>query len=450
MDYDDYARVVAGSKGLPLRRRLYRLLAPFRRTFVLCALLVVLQVGLSTASPILLRYIIDDALPHRDTGELAVLCASMLMAIALATAMGVLLSVVINRVAQEVVHRLRVVMYGRVQRMSLTFFTAQSVSEVQTRIVSDIGGISSVVSLTAQTALAAGVQLIAAMAAMIYLNWLMAVIALAVAAALAVVTERAARRRRVLARELQAETSTLMRTVSHDLDLSGVLLGRTMLQFHAQHRNFESISGRLSHLVRRQRLAGTGLRSVISIAFAAMTPLLYLLAGTAAAGISIGTVVVLTTLQARVSSPLQSLLGLGSAMAGASAMLERTFEYLDLPAEIDLPQPLPAPEGPPPEIEVRALQVRYPGEGRLALDDVDLRFAAGRLTVLCGQTGSGKSTLALAGLRPARPDRRPRSRRRPADGAGAAVALRHPAAPGDDAVQHDAAREPAVLRPGRR
>jgi len=55
-----------------------------------------------------------------------------------------------------------------------------------------------------------------------------------------------------------------------------------------------------------------------------------------------------------------------------------------------------------PVLEMRGLDVRYPGGGSLALSGVDLRLGEGEFVVLAGRSGSGKSTLlrAACGLVP--------------------------------------------------
>jgi ATP-binding cassette subfamily B protein len=379
----------------PVGRRLLALFRPYRGRVAVGVLLVVAQIALSSVSPILLRSIVDDALPHRKVHYLVVLCLAMFAASVLAIGLGVVQAVLLNTLTQRIVHTLRVAVYDRVQAMQLSFFLTQPMSEVETRIISDIGGVSSAVSLTAQSMIAASIQVVAAMAVMLYMNWLLAVIVLGLGLLLSVVTERAARRRRTLAAALQQQTSQVLFVVGEDLTSSGVLLGRTLGRHGWQRRRFAEASRRLSRLSLRQLMIGKGLQAGVAAVFAALPPLLYLLAGTAVAHISIGTIVVLITLQARLNSPLQQLLGFTSSWAAITAMLQRTFAYVDMRPEIAVPGRHRRLVTDSADLSTVHLGLTYAEAPQPALADVSVTFPARTLTLVVGPSGSGKSTLAL-------------------------------------------------------
>src|SRR4051812_11334132 len=94
-------------------------------------------------SPFLLRAVLDDAIPERDTPLLTWLVAGMI-AISIATgALGVAQTWLSNLVGQRVMHDLRAAVYRHLQRLSLAFFTRTRTGEVQSRIANDIGGVGS-------------------------------------------------------------------------------------------------------------------------------------------------------------------------------------------------------------------------------------------------------------------------------------------------------------------
>jgi ATP-binding cassette, subfamily B, bacterial len=368
------------------------------------ALVVVVFVALSMASPLLLREVIDTALPRHDTRLLIVLCAAMIFSGTLSTGTVIALNKMICRVGQHVVHGLRMDLYDRVQRMPLDFFASQPTAEIQARMASDIGGISDMITLTAASSLIAAVSLLAAGLAMLVLSWPLAAACLILAVVLGLFNRRFDVVRRDLADQQQDRTAALLRLVGDDLSLPGILLGRTFVRHASQRSRFCLTSAQVRDLTYRQRVAGSMARGVIGLTMTCLAPLTYLLAGTAFSRISVGTAIVMVILQLRLTGPIQQLLGLSGEAQKAQALFQRVFDYLDLPPAAGLEvlaagQP-PMPVRPGATLRLQGIWHRYPDSERTALRGIDVDITPGSTTVIMGRTGCGKSTLALvmAGL----------------------------------------------------
>lgn len=89
----------------------------------------------------------------------------------------------------------------------------------------------------------------------------------------------------------------------------------------------------------RSQLAGRWRMATMSIVFAAIPALIYLIAGLPATsnGMTIGTLVAFTGLQAGLFRPLMGVLNVGVEVISSMALFSRVFEYLDLVVEIDDP-----------------------------------------------------------------------------------------------------------------
>ncbi len=363
-----------------------------------CALLILGQVGAGTLAPILLRKVIDGPLPHHQTGRLIVLCCGILACSVFGLTAGIAQSIQITTIGQRVVHQLRVTVYGKVQRMPLTFFATESTADIEARIVSDIGGISAAVT-TVQTFLAAAIQLIAGIVVMFVFSWLLGSVSLALGLLGGVLTEGVRRRRRVLAVAVQKQTAQLVNAVAEDLALPGVVLGRTLRRHRWQRARFARLSDQISMLNQRERTQGSGAQLLVGAVFGGMAPLLLILAGTATASLSVGTVVVLITLQARLNAPIQQMISLGATAQASAAMLDRTFEYADLvpdvqpDAKIDAGSLLPTRRQA--SLSVVGLSFEYPLQDEPALTRVNLELPSTAFTMVVGSSGSGKSSLAL-------------------------------------------------------
>jgi ATP-binding cassette, subfamily B, bacterial len=386
-------------------RRIARLFAPHRYSLAVVIAVIVVSSIVGLASPFLLREVIDVALPQRDIRLLVGLVVGMVVVAAVTAALGVVQTWISTAVGQRVMHRLRTDVFAHLQRLSLGFFTRTRTGEVQSRITNDIGGMQSVVTSTATSIAANLTTVIASGVAMVVLSWQLSLVTLLVLPPAVLLSRRVARLRRTITAQRQRELADLNVTIEEGLSIDGVRLSRTLGTGDALIGRFTDSSLRLTDLELRSQLAGRWVMATMSIVFAAIPALIYLGAGlpwTAGAsgatgvgssGLSIGTLVAFTTLQAGVFRPLSALLDVGVSVSASLALFARIFEYQDTVIEVSDPEhpvDLPAPRG---DLRLSHVTFSYPGAGRTALDDVSLDIPAGTTLALVGETGSGKSTL---------------------------------------------------------
>jgi ATP-binding cassette subfamily B protein len=382
------------------RGRLLALFKPYRRRLGSVLFLILVSAGLGMVSPFLLRAVLDDAIPHNDTGLLAVLVAGMI-AIAISTgALGVATTLLSNTVGQRVMHDLRAAVYRHLQRMSLAFFTQTRTGEIQSRIANDIGGVQTVVTSTATSIVSNVTTVLAATVAMFLLDWRLALAALGLLPFFVWLTRRVGQERRRITAARQDRLADMSALVEESLSVSGILLGKTMGRAPELTERFERESAALADVEVRSRMAGRWRMASVQMSFAAMPALIYLFAGlTISSGgtaITIGTLVAFTTLQTRLFFPVQSLLSVGVDVQSSLALFERVFHYLDLP--VDIEERDGAVELRPGQlngaVSYEGVGFRYADDGPWTLRDVNLDVPAGTTLALVGETGSGKTTLA--------------------------------------------------------
>ncbi|MGW0908469.1 ABC transporter ATP-binding protein [Streptomyces sp. NPDC002853] len=382
-------------------RRILRLFRPYRARLAIVGLLVGAASLVSVATPFLLKEILDTAIPQGRTGLLSLLALGMILSAVVTSVFGVLQTLISTTVGQRVMHDLRTAVYGRLQSMSLAFFTRTRTGEVQSRIASDIGGMQATVTSTATSLVSNLTSVIATIVAMLALDWRLTVVSLLLLPVFVWISRRVGRERKKIATQRQKQMAAMAATVTESLSVSGILLGRTMGRSDSLTKTFAEESDRLVDLEVRSNMAGRWRMAVISIVMAAMPAVIYWTAGLAfqmgGPTVSIGTLVAFVSLQQGLFRPTVSLLSTGVQIQTSLALFQRIFEYLDLPIDITEPERPVRLDKIKGEVRFEDVEFRYDGEdgqSRPILDGIDITVPAGGSLAVVGPTGSGKSTLS--------------------------------------------------------
>ena len=304
-DADDYSNLAERHVSI---RRVLSLMLPYRRRIMAAIFLMLVASAVGLAGPFLLRAIIDDALPVHDLKLLGALVAGMVLVALLSAAIGACQVILMSRIGQSVLHDLRVRIYAHLQSLSLRFFTKTRVGEVQSRIASDIDGLQSLLTETANDLGRSLSAVVMTAIAILILDWRLALFVLCVVPGTILISNRVARMREELTYKQQSRAADMSATVQETLSTSGVILTRTTGRGPDLVRRFSRISGDLAKLEMKSHVAGEWQWSLISFALAVL-PALTLLAG----GLlmqtdnpaSIGTLVAMNALQEQFLWPFE-------------------------------------------------------------------------------------------------------------------------------------------------
>jgi ATP-binding cassette, subfamily B, bacterial len=379
-------------------RRVLALFAPHRGTLATVLALIVASSALGLATPFLVKALVDRAIPDQDVGLLLTLVAAMVGVAAVTAVLGVVQTWMSTTVGQRIMHRLRTDVFAHLQRQSIDFFTRTRGGEVQSRLTHDISGLQSVVTSTA-TSLAANVAtVVGTLVAMVVLSWQLALLSLIVIPPAVLVTRSVARLRRDATQRRQRALAGLHAQVEESLSVSGARLSKTLGAGEVLAERFRDSSSQLLGLEVAAQIAGRWRTATMSIVFAVIPALLYLVAGlpVTSEGITIGTLVAFTALQAGIFRPVMGLLNVGVQVTASMALFSRIFEYLDLPVRVPEPA-VSAPldrAGVRGELRLEGVRFRHVDAEEDSLGPVDLSVPAGAHVAIVGPTGAGKSTLA--------------------------------------------------------
>lgn len=390
------------SEGTPnIRRtlmRAWRYLRVYRLQLTVGTLVMLLGVGLGLVPPLLIRAIIDTAIPRRDL-TLAILLGGGLLLFPIGSAilgMGQnYLSIVI---AQGLIADLREHLYKHVQSLGLEFFTWTRSGDIHTRFLNDAGALQNVLTQSFLGTFANLITLVGTLAIMAVINWQLALLAALSLPAFAFPVLHFGRRRYTAIERAQAALGDLSVALEETLSLSGAIVVKSFGTEEREAARFNAVNTDVRKAQIAQLLEGQWL-SVVVQSLTALGPALlysygaYLVMTHQAA---LGTIVAFATYLAQLYAPASSLAGANATLLGGLALFDRIFHYLDLPTSVPEPEhPQPLPAAPATGIRFVHVSFRYPGkEGNSeVLHDINIDAPLGQLTALVGPSGAGKSTI---------------------------------------------------------
>ena len=422
-------------------RRIAAFFRPYRGrvTVVLAAILLTSFIGL--VNPILLKLLIDVAIPQRDWGLLNLFVGLMIVLPIVSGLIGVGQSYLNNIIGQSVMHDLRTALYAHLQKMPLRFFTDTKTGEIQSRLANDVGGVQSVVTDTAASLTSNIAIALSTVIAMFIIDWRLTILSLGVLPFFMYLTYRVGKVNREVRGETQKSLAEMSAATEETLSVSGMLLSKTFGQQAAAIERFSKLNRKLAALQVRQAMVGRWFFMIIGTVFSITPAFVYWLAGYLAvqhdpSAPTIGSIVAFTTLQSRLFFPIGQLLNVQVEIQGALALFDRIFEYLEMdPVIVDAPDAVDLDAAPVAgRIRFRHVSFRYPSapprpvEASLEADvavadaamaeaeaaagvapppivipaapeilpfgltDIDFEAAPGQLIALVGPSGSGKTT----------------------------------------------------------
>ncbi|WP_353616163.1 ABC transporter ATP-binding protein [Arthrobacter sp. MYb213] len=378
-------------------RRIAQLFRPHLRTVIFVMLLIVASSLIGLAQPFIIRELIDVAIPEQNVKLLLALAGGLVLIALVNAVLGVVQTWRATLMGQKVMHRLRTTLFTHLQKQSLGFFTNARSGEVQSRLTNDVGQMQSVITNSATSIASNLTTVVATACAMVAISWQLSLISLVVLPPAIILAKQTAKLRRKITGARQREMSTLTSIIEERLSISGVRLAKVMGTGTLDAEQFTDSSSKLIDLEMRSALAGRWRMAAMSIIFSGVPAILYIVAGLPVTGdgMSIGTLVAFTGLQAGIFRPVMGLMSISIQWVSALALFSRVFEFLDADQALPVPnQPRrlvhDAVRG---ELEFKDVDFRYPGARADTLRGINLKLEAGTMTAVVGATGSGKSTL---------------------------------------------------------
>ena len=400
-------------KGLV--KRVWRFARSYRLMLVGFLATIVLAALINLVPPLLIRQIIDVALPDEDRGAVA-LMAGLMVVVALGEAfLSIFERLWSSKIGEGLIFDLRVALFDHVQRMPLGFFTRTQTGALVSRMNNDVIGAQRAITGTLGAVVSNVIVVATTIVAMLYLEWRLTLLSLVVLPVFVIPAKRVGRRLQDLTREQMDLNASMNTTMTERFGVAGAMLVKLFGRQDQEVEEFGDRAGRVRDIGVKTALYSRTFFIALGLVAAIGTALIYWLGGelVISGALTIGTLVALGSYVTRIYTPLTSLTNARVDLMTAFVSFDRVFEVLDTPnpiqdrpGAVDLVEPAGSIELDdvwftyPTGSEAQVASLETPGalpenaDGSPVLKGLTATMPAGSMTALVGPSGSGKSTLS--------------------------------------------------------
>ena len=389
--------------GLAEYRRVLGFLRPYRGRLILVIAVSLVSTLLGLAQPYISKLLIDEALLRRNWNALLLVAGLMVAVTVLGFALNILSSYRYVQVSAGVLFDMRLALYQHLQRLSPRFYARTRLGDIVSRLNNDIAEVQRVTSDALLSLLANIVFLIGSAAIMLWMEWRLFLLSVAVlpvsALALRHYQQRLTGRVRTL-RERSADIGSFLIESLQGMRLvvTSAAEDHEVARFRERNRGFVDA---LLQMQLTSYLAGGAPGAILTLSTAA----LFLYGGKLVidGSLTIGSLVAILAYHLRLLGPVQNLMSLHTNLVAGAVSLSRLFELQDAPVEV-IERPDAArllhPQG---SITFENVTFRYDPDTPV-LEGVSFHVPAGTVCAVVGPSGAGKSTIADLILRLYDPD----------------------------------------------
>jgi ATP-binding cassette subfamily B protein len=349
-------------------------------------------VACTLLAPYLLSKAIDDDILNGDMTGLTQIALLMLAAYAASAFLTWAQTWIITKVAQDTVREIRQDLFDKVQTLPVRVFDQRSHGDLMSRLTNDIENINVVLTQSLSQLVTGVLTAIGVVVVMLLLNWMLAIVTIAVMIALSLGVNRfVAARTRAGFRAQQASLGTLNGLIEETIGGQRVVIAhqrqsRVLNDFaqnneelrgaSIQAQTFAGYVGPLMNLIGNMSL-------IVVAAFGGFLAI----HGRA----TIGTIAGFINYARQLGRPLNELANTYNSFQSAIAGAERVFEILDEAPDADAAdaEPVGRFRG---DVVFEHVGFAYDPEVPV-LKDVSLHAEPGQVVALVGPTGAGKTTI---------------------------------------------------------
>ncbi len=366
---------------------------PYRGRLIGSLILILLYTTTGLLSPLILRYIIDHAIPNKDIHNLILAAVGLLMLPIVSGLLQVITRRLLAQVGEGVIFDLRTHLYEHLQRMSLRFYTHTHLGELVSRMNNDVVGAQTAISRTLVTLVTNFIEVVATLVMMLTLEWRLTLLGIIILPIFIFAARRMGKVFRDIARKQLETIARMNATLNETLNIGGQLLVKLFGRHEVEVERFSRRADEVRELGVKRATMGIIFMVIVGLLSAVGTSLVYGVGGylVILGTFTLGTIVAFGSYLSRLYNAFQGLTNAPVEFATSMVSFERVFEVIDLPIEIkeqENPIILDKVSG---EIQFDDLTFKYPDSNEGLLSDVDRPHLADNVSGILSEEGETKS-----------------------------------------------------------
>ena len=382
---------IGSQSSWAIYRRLLAYTRPYRTGFAVALVAMVVAAATEPLFPALMKPLLDEGFVQKSAFPLWLVPVALIAIFVVRGIATFTSSYALSWVANRVLVDLRRQMFARMMRLSSAEFEREASGLLISRIVFEVTNATGAVTRALTVLVRDSLVVVGLLGWLLYLNWKLTLVALALIPVTSAVIAVYSRRMRKLSRRNLEYTGELTRVVEEAVH--GYKVIKIFGGYDEQAGLFERTVEKLRGFAMRMTVAGsatvpiTQLCAAVAVAIVVTIALLQSMDNQT----TVGGFVSFITAMLMLLAPLKHLADVNAQLQRGLAAAESVFALLDKAEEDDGgAQRMDRARG---EIAFEHVSFRYPGAAADALRDIDIRIRAGEVVALVGASGAGKTTL---------------------------------------------------------
>ncbi len=371
-------------------KRLLRYVKPFWLAFSLAVVGNVIYAAASTGMAAAMGFVITAI--ENPSAENRIIITLLIVGVFAFRGVGTFMSqYFISYVGRHVVNALRNQVFDRLMSLPSRYFDNHASGRLVSKLTFNVEQVADATTNAVTITLREGLTILGLLGFMIYTNWKLTLIFIAIGPLIALVVSYASKRFRKISRRIQGSMGDITHVSSESI--SGYRVVRTFGGEDYERERFREVADR--NMRQSLKMASTQAISVpiiqVMVALAIAALVWVMLSPEIRGAMSTGELVAFITAAATMAKPIRQVTSVHAKIQKGVAAAHDVFGTMDEEPEHD--SGTWAPERVSGALRFEQVRFRYQDQLDDVLQDIALDIPAGQSVALVGRSGSGKSTL---------------------------------------------------------